>query len=154
MTDDTPTLREMFEFFHERHEQSKEEFEGDVPNQGISAIIKVAQGFDDIRMKTRIFEADESVDTEGIEDEMATDLEEQAIDMLGALALLAAEHGLDIGERFETMRDRTRAIESAESMEELQEALAESGLELETGVEAGDNVDMDEYDGESDRGFM
>lgn len=159
MADDDPTTFEEFFEFHEAIvEREEEDFPGEVPDRGISAIIKAAQGFDEIVMRSAIFDANEEIDEDQYDD-VDEALEEQAVDMLAAIGTLQSEYDLDVAAAAEQRMAKTRAIEAAESIEELQEALDEAGVEMDLvdvgGVEVADDVTRDDYEPDDpDRGIQ
>lgn len=155
MSEDDTTLREMVEWFEGRIEDEEESFPGDLPDQGIESAVTTAAEYERIRKRAEVFEANEEEDTNGLDEQLRSAIEQQTLELLACIVTIADEWDFDIVRAFETQRAQVEALESAESMEELQEAISEAGMDIQVGHnQPGDDVSADDYDPDDlGRGF-
>jgi len=172
--DDAPAIEffEMMEFAAGEVADEADSFEGDVPNHAgrlLSAnVANLLQTITNIEMARA---AENAPDPE--DDQVTQAIEEDAVDILLALGALRYEYDLDLAaafeERMEFIEDYKAledALEDAETREEAMDAFDEhmdedaempmpmGGMGGGGGIEAGVNVDAEDYDHEeTDKSF-
>jgi hypothetical protein len=157
MSDDL-TFEEAFNFVEERVAEETEDFSGELPDHAASLLVSTSNDLLQTVTNTRIIRADEDAD-DPTDEQVAEALAEDAVDLLLALGSLRAEYDLDIAEAFsdrmsfvQNYQDFEAAIDDSSSPEEIEEAfdthMDESMEEVMggMGIEAGDNVDDDDYE--------
>lgn len=155
--DDTLGFDEVLDWYSSKAQEAEDEFPGDFPKQGVTALVDSATGLPMILKRAEVYDANEEVEGGPTDEDIAEALSQQLHDIIAAIANIQREYDLDLAETFTTRRAKTDAIEGAESMDELMEAMDEAGLEMEIpgmdGIEVGENVDGPDYDPDDrDRG--
>jgi hypothetical protein len=167
MEEDAITFEELFDFVNSRVEEESAEFSGDLPNHASSLLVSTANDILQTTTNVDIVRADEDADSPTDED-IANTLEEEVVDLLLALGSLQSEYDLDVSEalrermsfveNYKEFQEKVEDVESEEKvMEIFEETMDESMEEVMggMGIEAGDNVDDDDYEPEGvDRGVM
>lgn len=169
-TDETDalTFEEMMEFGTERVADEMGRFEGDVPNHAAKLLTArttdLLQTLSNIDMRRAHEEAPDPED-----EEVKTAVEEDLVDILLAVSAVKYEFDVDIADAFEERMEfvadykaMQKAMKDAETSEEAQEAIeahmgemAEGempmdGMQMQGGIEPGDNVDNEDYDHEQE----
>lgn len=144
-----PTFQDVIDWHQEQAEAEAESFPGDLPHQGIEATVVSAAQLESIVTKARVYEANEEVDTEGLAEQTDQAIAKQCLDVLAGVINVARERDLDLVQTFKDRAAQVRAMEAADSVEELQDAIDEAGLDMQIvnpGIEPGDDVTDDDYD--------
>lgn len=178
---DALTWTEMMDFSVERIERETEGFEGEIPNHGARLLAYVAGDPAQTVARAQMADAHGGSD-DADRDEVATQLEEDIVEILLKIAVLKHEHDLDIETAFERRMETVRAfqelqekLQNVETKDEEREIVLEymdtldeeqidampvqnpKNMASHDTVEAGTNVDADAYeqtDEERDRDVM
>jgi hypothetical protein len=162
------TFAEMMDFGVDQIQKEVDNFEGDLPDHADKLLAcratDVLQAVTEIEVAQAVVEADDEAADQDVAERMAEDLAEDVVDVLLAVAAMKFEYDLDIEGAFENRVTLTESYEAfeeaiedadtreqkAEAMEEhLEDAMVEEMGEM--GVEAGTNVDAEDYDPDDDR---
>lgn len=155
-SDDAVTLAEMLSFSADQVDQEVDTFDGDVPKHAARLLTGNAADLQRTIVNIEMARANES-QHDPSDEHVKEALEEDAVDVLLSVGALAHEYDLDLAtafsERMEFIEDYQNlkeALEDAETREEkldaFDEHMDESAEELMQGVEAGTNVDSEDYD--------
>jgi len=163
------TFESIMDFATEQVAEEADEFAGDIPNHAGTLLNQRATEVLGTLTNIQVARAHEGAD-DPTDEEVRDALAEDAVDILLALGALKYEYDLDIEGAFEARREQVIAMQNADSMEELMEAMMEAQDidpeempmpvpmapgEAGDGPEPGDNVDSEDYDPEDrDRPFQ
>lgn len=160
------TFEAMMDFAVGRVEDEAENFEGDLPNHAARLLSLDASELLEFVMEHEIAQAHEEVPTEEHDEHVTEAIEEQVVQILMTIGALKYEYDLDIETAFEermefvadydafesAMEDVETQTEAAEAFEEhMSDHAEENPMVGNDGVEAGTNVDNDDYDADDDR---
>jgi hypothetical protein len=171
-SEDAVSFNDAMDFLSERIQQEEAQFDEEVPDHAPALIVDEAtallQTATSIEMAHEMAGEDDDVDEDG----MMEALEEDAVNVITALAALQYEHGLDIAtavedrmDFIEDYREFENAMEDAEGRDEQMEVMdelltdeiaEELGMgEMGEAPKIGESVDREGYDhDEEGKGFQ